>query len=125
GQHAEKIVIDVEEDAVEGKDAAAYRALAKDGGEPFFRLLKGKLPLLALGNVDGGAFNDAFAIGAGNDDGALQNPEQRSVPAPLRALVIQDVSLAAQIVQKLLSFRRMGVQGIHRAGQGFFFGAEA
>src|SRR5262249_23618683 len=74
GQHAEKIVIDVEEDAVQGKNAAADRALAKDGGKPFFRLLEGKLALLALGDVDGGTFNHAFAIGAADDDGAFQDP---------------------------------------------------
>src|SRR5262249_34528579 len=106
------------------KNAAADRALAKDGGKPFFRLLEGKLTLLALGDVDDSTFNHAFAIGAADDDGAFQDPEEGSVPAPLRALVIQDLPLAAQIVQKQLSFRRMRVKRIHRASQGFLFGVE-
>src|SRR5205085_6389684 len=116
-QHAQQIVIHVEEDAIHGKNGAPNRALAENRGEPFFRLFQRNLALLALGDIDRGAFDEFFTVSVGHNDGALQYPENGSILPALRTLIVQDLALLAQIVQKLLSVRRLGIEEYGQLGK--------
>ena len=125
GQHAQQMIIHVQEDAIHRQDAAPNRTLAKNRGKPLFRLFERNLTLLSFGNIDRRALNETLAIRACDDGGALQDPEYRAVLAPLRALVVQHLAFPAQVNQKLLPLLRMGIKKDGGMVKRLFFGVKS
>ncbi len=124
GQSVQHGFIRVQKNTVQGKDGASNRTLAEDGGKPLFRLLQRDLALLAFGNVDEGALDQAASSRVGDNVGPLQDPENRSIFPELPGFVVQHLAVPAQGLQKRAPFRRLHVVGLSPAGERFFFGVK-